>query len=165
VARCSSYTPGNCTAGACYAEGWIPEGLGNANEWLGKAEAQGFTTSDVPTVNAVAVFTDATRYNATYGHCAIVEAVASYDSFKVLEMNFTAFNAYDERWTDRRGLLGFILPPGVAPGTGAGNPTPLPSAAHQLEAAWDGLAGFWNYIIDVQTVNLSNIANALDLIN
>jgi surface antigen len=165
MARCSSYTAGNCTAGACYAEGWIPEGLGNANQWLERAAAKGFATSDVPTVNAVAVFNDSVLYNYIFGHCAVVEAVASYDRFKVLEMNFTAFNAYDERWTGRTGLLGFILPPGTAAGTGMGGPTPVPSAAHELEAAWDGLAAFWNYVIDVQTVNLSNIANAIDLIN
>jgi surface antigen len=165
MARCSSYTAGNCTRGACLAEGWIPDDLGNAVQWLERARAKGFATTDVPTVNAVAVWVDANRYNVPYGHCGIVMAVASYDRYKVLEMNFTAFNQYDERWTDRAGLLGFILPPGTAAGTGTGNPTPVPTAAHELEVAWDGLAAFWNYVIDVQTVNLANIANAIDLIN
>jgi surface antigen len=164
VARCDRYYAGQCTRGACLAEGWIPDGLGNANQWLERAAAQGFTTTDVPTVNAVAVWNDASRYNAEFGHCGVVMAVASYDSYKVLEMNFTAWNVYDQRWTDRTGLLGFILPPGTAPGTGAGNPFPAPTAARELEQAWDGLAAFWNSVIDVQTVNLTNIANALDLV-
>jgi len=165
VARCDRYYAGQCTRGACLAEGWIPDGLGNANQWLERAAAQGFATSDVPTVNAVAVWNDAGRYNAEFGHCGIVMAVASYTRYKVLEMNFTGWNVYDQRWTDRAGLLGFILPPGVAPGTGAAGPPPLPPASHQLEAAWDGLAAFWNYVIDVQTVNLERIATAMQNIH
>lgn len=165
MARCSSYTAGNCTRGACLAEGWIPEGLGNANQWLQRAQARGLPTSDVPTVNAVAVFQDDRRYNATFGHCGIVQAVTSYTRFKVLEMNFTSFNVYDERWTDRVGLLGFILPPGVAPGTGTGAPPVITAPGHSLEAAWADLASFWNYVIDAEVVGLQNIEKAIREIN
>src|SRR5438270_13361936 len=102
MARCDSYDAGECTKGACIAEGWIPDHLGNANQWLDRAAAQGFAITDVPTVNAVAVFEDAGIYNAQFGHDAIVQQVASYDRFQVLEMNFAAWGRYDFRWANRQ---------------------------------------------------------------
>ena len=77
MAHCDSYVAGQCTAGACLAEGWIPDGLGNAVDWLEHAQARGYATTDVPTVNAVAIYNDANQYDYTYGHCAVEQQVAS----------------------------------------------------------------------------------------
>ena len=159
--RCASYTFGQCTFGACRWAGWVPEGLGNANQWWERAGARGYARTQVPTVGALAIFQDERRYNAAFGHCGVVIAVASFTRFQVEEMNFASWNVYDARWTDRVGLLGFIRQPGTVEGSGmAGPPAPLPPA-HDLESAWGNLAAFWNYVVDAEVVGLHDLTVAL----
>lgn len=119
MARCDSYDKGECTWGACFAEAWVPEDLGDADLWLQRASQRGYVVSGQPTVDAIAVYSDAHLYDASFGHCAVVVAVKNFNSYKVVEMNFSAWNVYDNRWTDRTGLLGFILAPGTQPGQSA----------------------------------------------
>lgn len=144
MARCDSYDYGECTRGACQEEPWVPDGLGNANQWLARARALGYLISDVPTIDAIAVFNDARLYDPTYGHVAAVRAVYSYTDFAVREMNYTAFNRFDARDANRTGLLGFIIPPGVAVGSPGPQPGVVLPADQQLSAAWASVQGFWN---------------------
>ena len=146
MARCDSYDAGECTWGACALEGWVPEWLGNANQWLTNAAGKGLVTTGYPMVNAVAVYADARLYDADFGHCAVVIAVQSYSSYQVREMNFAAWNAYDDRWTDRTGLLGFILPPGVSPPSPPPPSPPPPPTTNRDRAnqAWSSFAHIYD---------------------
>lgn len=159
MARCDSYFRGECTWGACALAGWVPEGLGNANEWLMRASQKGFVISGQPTVGAVAVYSDTHLYDPRFGHDAVVIAALGFNSYRVREMNFSRWNAYDERWADRTGLLGFILPPGVEPGAGVTVfPTPPPTADRdRANYAWSTFAHIYDRewpdrITDLRTI-------------
>jgi len=150
MARCSSYAFGNCTAGACADNGWIPEGLGDGGDWAANAAARGFQVTMVPTVGSVVSYCRGDGYSQ-WGHVASVVAVAADGSFEVHEMNFAAFNAYDYRWSNGHDVCGFILPPGAQPGQGAsagltgpgGGPFGVPAAPI---AAWEAVRWWTRYL-------------------
>lgn len=144
MARCDSYLFGECTWGVCQLVPWAPEGLGNAGDWVAGAAAAGFTITTEPQVGAIVVYAAGDGYS-DYGHVGEVIRVYSPTSFRVREMNFIAWDTYDERDSSTYDVAGFILPPGsyVAPGGGSADS----GGGYGSEAAaqaWASLAGWWN---------------------
>jgi hypothetical protein len=120
MGRCDSYYFGECTWGVCEQAPWVGEGWGNAADWLGSAQRAGFSTTDRPTVGAVCVYGSSSAYSI-YGHVGLVVAVYGDNSFRVREMNYVGWDQYDERNSSMFDVEGFILPPGVAAGSGGGS--------------------------------------------
>jgi LysM repeat protein len=79
--------------------------LGNAWEWFGQAQANGFATGQTPRVGAIMV-----TWESSFGHVAYVEAVNADGSFTVSEMNFVRWDVIDDRTIKPGGvpLIGFI---------------------------------------------------------
>lgn len=121
MARCDTYAPGQCTAGACEAAGWVPDGLGNGGQWAANAPSHGLQVTMVPTVGAVVSYCPGDGYSE-FGHCGVVTAVYADGSFEIHEMNFVAAFVYDDRHSSSYDVCGFILPPGVQPGQGGAGP-------------------------------------------
>lgn len=119
MGRCDSYAGGNCTAGACQENPWVPDDLGDGGDWAFNAHERGFQVTRVPTVGAVVCYCRGDGYSV-FGHVATVVAVSGDGRFEVHEMNFVAFDTWDYRWSTDSDLCGFILPPGATPGRGAG---------------------------------------------
>lgn len=145
MAACDSYDFGECTWGACEYAYWVPEGLGNAGDWAANAAARGYEVTMVPTIGSVAVYGSGDGYSI-FGHCGVVIDVAGPDRFLIHEMNYTAWDQYDDRWSNTYDVVGFILQPGTSPGGGApsvglGGTGP----AQDLSIAWSSLAADWNY--------------------
>lgn len=115
MTRCDTYSFGNCTWGACEAAGWIPEGLGDAGDWAANAAARGWQVTEIPTVGAAVSYCRGDGYSQ-WGHCGIVLEVGGDGRFLVHEMNYSAFDAYDDRWSTLGDVCGFILAPGTSPG-------------------------------------------------
>jgi len=84
----------------------VPWG-GNAKNWLSNARAYGSVITSAPSIGAIVVTTD----NSRYGHVALVEKVED-DRFMVSEMNYEAFGKINTRWisNNSRIIRGFILP-------------------------------------------------------
>lgn len=84
----------------------VPWG-GNAKNWLANAQSYGATTTKEPSVGAIVVTTDNTRY----GHVALVVGVDE-DGFTVNEMNYEKFGKVNSRWISKnsRTVRGFIIP-------------------------------------------------------
>jgi CHAP domain len=143
MARCDSYYFGNCTWGCCEAAPWIPEGLGNAKDWAANAAARGLQVTGVPTVGSIVVYGGGPGYSP-YGHCGQVLQVVSAERFLVHEMNYAGFDQWDDRWSNRYDVLGFILPPGAQPGGGAGAIQGSFAGADDAAVAWAELADFFN---------------------
>jgi len=79
--------------------------LGNAGQWFGQAQAYGWRTGKTPAAGAIMVTAE-----SSFGHVAYVESVNSDGSWRVSEMNFTAWDVVDNR-TIKPGtipLIGFI---------------------------------------------------------
>lgn len=147
MARCDSYVFGECTWGACEAQGWVPEGLGDAWMWLADAQNLGFNTSQLPTTNAVVVYGQGHGYSS-FGHCGIVLDPGDGNRFLVYEMNFVAWDQYDQRWSDLSGVAGFILPPGVSPPPSPpGPPRGAPGGGGDVAFAWSQLTIDWNHTL------------------
>ena len=145
---CESYYAGECTDGACRYAYWVREGWGNAGDWLSNAGRDGFQTTNVPTLGAVVVYAPGDGYS-TFGHCGVVIALGQGGQFQVHEMNYVAWNQYDDRWSSLYDVAGFILPPGVQPGAGGdglgrGGPSDVPAGAGEVVNAWSNVAGFLN---------------------
>jgi len=159
--RCDSYDAGQCTWGACRLLSWVPDGWGNAQDWLAHARAAGFPVGDVPDVGAIAVYAGGLGYSPL-GHLGLVEAIGPDRRFQVLEMNYTSWNAYDRRWSDLTDVAGFIFARGVVPPlTWPGQPAPPPARSGDLEAAWQAFADFWNQDADVDWDALQQTAGAV----
>lgn len=112
-----SYTILNCTRFVAGALSWIPAGLGNANEWLSKAQAKGLPTigpTSAPPAGSVAVWN-----TGQFGHVAEVIGTIP-GGFQVAEENFSlGLGRTDVRnvtGSALGGLEGFILPPGGVSG-------------------------------------------------
>ena len=128
-----SYTKGQCTYGAATLAGWIPAGLGNADTWLTRAAADGFSTSSAPQVGDVVVYQQGTSGptadspGAAYyslGHVAVVTGLGPNNTFTVQEMNYGNGNRvglWDTRVSSLQNVLGFIQPPGSTPGPAVGS--------------------------------------------
>jgi surface antigen len=61
---------------------------GNADQWLGAAQAQGYSTGSTPAVGAIVVWGPGYSYSSLYGHVAYVAIVYGPSSFAVDEDNF-----------------------------------------------------------------------------
>jgi CHAP domain len=159
--RCSSYDAGECTRGVCDISSWVLDGWGNAKDWLAKAAAAGFQTTMIPTINSVVVYGAGNGYSPL-GHVATVDRMFNReDVFGVREMNYTAWNAYDERNSTLQDVIGFILPPGYTPGAGLG-PVVLPTATvTALELAWSSVQQLWGQEIDAVISEQTRIVAAL----
>jgi len=79
--------------------------LGNAWEWFGQAQANGYATGQTPRVGAIMV-----TWESSFGHVAYVESVSADGSFTVSEMNFVRWDVIDNRTIKPGGvpLIGFI---------------------------------------------------------
>jgi hypothetical protein len=81
---------------------------GNARDWLANAAAQGMSTSEIPSVGAIAVYRPGGPYSE-FGHVAVVVAVKA-DTYTVSEMNATGWGQVSRRdmpWPDPH-VAGFI---------------------------------------------------------
>lgn len=83
-----SYPPGECTWGVQKTVGWVGSYWGNGGQWAASAAAAGFRVGSEPQVGAVAVWSGANGYGGGYGHVAVVTAVESSTSIRVLESNY-----------------------------------------------------------------------------
>lgn len=143
MARCSSYAPLNCTAGACELNPWIPEKLGDGGDWAMNAALRGFTVSSLPTVGAVVCYCRGDGYSQ-WGHVGTVVQVSNDGRFLVREENFLGLGLWDDRWSNQADVCGFILRPGTAPGQGAGVVGPLggggvPGVPDSARLAWENV--------------------------
>ena len=79
--------------------------LGNAWEWFGQAQANGYATGQTPRVGSIMV-----TWESSFGHVAYVESVNADGSFTVSEMNFVRWDVIDNRTIKPGGvpLIGFI---------------------------------------------------------
>ena len=144
MARCDSYIFGECTWGACDESPWVPEGLGNAWQWLADAQNLGFNTSQLPATGAIVVYGMGGGYSS-FGHCGRVIDPGDGNRFLVREMNYVAWDQYDERWSSMGDVSGFILPPGVPPpGSPAGPPREPTRGGDGVAFAWGQLTLDWN---------------------
>lgn len=161
MARCDSYIFGECTWGACEKAAWIPEDLGDGGDWALNAPAHGLQVTMVPTVGAVVSYGRSSAYSA-WGHCGVVEDVTQDGHFLVREMNYVGFDVYDDRLSDMSDVVGFILPPGVQPGTapggGAGPPGTTPGA---VVDSWTRLQDELNNQAPARFMQWGDVFNAL----
>jgi surface antigen len=82
--------------------------LGNAGQWFAQAQAYGWRTGRTPAAGAIMVTAE-----SGFGHVAYVESVNGDGSWRVSEMNFTAWDVVSSR-TIKPGtipLVGFIYGP------------------------------------------------------
>lgn len=136
MAEPNNYASGQCTWWCKNQASWVPNGWGNAAEWLTNAKAQGYQTSSNPQVGAIAIWGPGVDPPFGYGHCAKVTAVRPDGSFTVTEMNWQGVGKVDNRNVgDRSNLMGFILPPGAQSDGGDGIGGAIQSAGGQLVSA------------------------------
>lgn len=159
--RCDTYDFGECTWGACEAAPWCPEHLGNGGQWAAAARALGYTVTMTPTVGAIVCYAPSAAYSR-YGHVALVMAVYADGSFEVKEMNYVAFDEYDDRRSSAYEVLGFILPPGVSPGQGGGmGGGPSGAGTAGTSAQWENLRNQLNNAVPGQINRLSQVKAGL----
>lgn len=78
----NTYTPGQCTWHVKNLRGAsLPNGLGNANQWYGRAKAMGLSTGTTPVVGAAGV-------RKSGNHAVYVTAVHANGTITVSEMNY-----------------------------------------------------------------------------
>ena len=155
MAHCDSYDEGECTWGACETQPWVPEGLGNANQWCQRAPAHGLIVSSEPQMGSIACFRPGGLYDPTYGHLGVVLAVdPSGQRYEVWEMNYVGWKRADTRWTTLGAEFGFILPPGTVGPPAVVPPTPDLGPFGPLVIAWQGFQDYWNDRIEQQVVEL-----------
>lgn len=144
MARCDSYTPENCTAGACQLAPWIPDYLGDGGDWAASWAARGGQVTMVPTALSVVCYCRGGGYS-DFGHVALVEVVYPDGTFLVREENFLGLGDWDERRSTMGDVCGFLLAPGMRPGqpppTGSGQGSggaslQLPA---QVSQAWENV--------------------------
>jgi len=93
----------------------LPDDLGSAYEWLGKAAADGLHTVTSPAVDTIVVYGRGNGYDNADGHVAKVTAVGPGGaSFTVTEMNYKGSGIIDTRISTMQDVLGFFYPPGVS---------------------------------------------------
>jgi hypothetical protein len=168
MSECATYAPGNCTAGACEENPWIPEGLGDGGDWAANAAARGFQVVDTPVAGSVVSYCRGDGYSP-FGHVASVVAVGQDGTFEVHEENFIGLFQFDFRWSSMGDVCGFILPPGSQLGQGSaqigggpgGSAGPLP---WQPQAAWDNVRSWTNQLgaeLYARSLNVANLADQL----
>lgn len=159
MARCDSYYYGECTYGACIDAGWIPDGLGNGGDWAANAGRFGLQVTDIPTVGAAVCYAAGDGYSS-FGHCGIVRAVGVNGQFLVHEMNFVAFAQYDDRWSNTFDVAGFVLPPGVSPGSSPAQGRGGPGPVADMYTTWSTFVGDWSFTVP-EHINRLRTARAL----
>lgn len=161
MARCSSYDAGECTWGACELAAWVPEHWGNADQWVGRAAAAGYVVTPVPTLGAIASFAPGGAISP-FGHVGVVVRLDDDRHYDIDEMNWAGFNRYDVRRVLVDSGQRFILPPGVAPGTGSDQPGPaVAGGVPGFELAWSTWQWFWDSEIETRVANLQGVTAAL----
>lgn len=88
----NTYVWGNCTWFIKNTVSWIPNGLGNANQWDNRARAMGFTVNSTPQVGSVGV--DNSGY---YGHVVQITGVNSDGTVNLVEMNYSGLGVITHR--------------------------------------------------------------------
>lgn len=144
MAHCDSYYGGQCTWGACQLASWIPDGLGDGGDWAGNYSARGGAVTMSPTAGSVVCYCRGDGYSG-FGHVAYVEQLGSGGTFLVKEMNYVAAWQWDERWSSMGDVCGFLLAPGMAPGSGGGGQGAGPSGVLTASIPWQ-LQGAWNNV-------------------
>lgn len=110
------YPWGQCTWGVKELAPWAHTYWGNGGDWAASAAADGFTLGTVPTIGAIAVWTD--PYGG-YGHVAYVTAVESETSIQVLEANIGGnptianYRGFFNPTTTSEGVVSYIYPPKI----------------------------------------------------
>jgi peptidoglycan hydrolase CwlO-like protein len=103
VCECVSYTGWKVYE----YSGYSPSYWGNANMWPGSARARGFTVSETPRVNSVAVM-----MGGQYGHVAWVEAING-DKLYISPYNYLIngqWGEYSEMWINASAFDVYIYP-------------------------------------------------------
>lgn len=160
MARCDSYYPGQCTAGACQENGWVEDGWGNGGEWANSARAAGFAVTMIPTAGAVVCYCEGNGYSE-FGHVASVTQVFGDGTFEVSEENYIGPYQWDNRRSTQYDVCGFILSPGGAPGApgspplGQGAGTPTGYGVNIVSTAW-------SYFANVVSKDLPNMAGEIE---
>lgn len=150
MAHCDSYIFGECTYGACLLAPWIPEGLGDAGDWATDAVAAGLNVTNIPTVSSVVSYARGDGYSS-FGHCGFVLDTYSDGSFLVREMNYVAWDQYDDRVSSTYDVAGFILAPGQQPGGApGGRGGPPGDTPNDLNYEWGVIQTYLNGGIDRQ---------------
>lgn len=154
MARCDSYAFGECTYGMCFLLPWVQEGWGDATNWLANASASGLSISATPVVGSLAIYRAGSGYSPQ-GHVGVVTAVNGDGTFILQEMNFTAWDQWDDRRSDLYDIEGFILPPGVP-----ASPPP-PQLGGGGAADIGGMFDAWDNLQDWFNNEAPNLANAV----
>ncbi|HEV3129606.1 MAG TPA: CHAP domain-containing protein [Solirubrobacteraceae bacterium] len=111
MSACQWYNPGQCTRFCC--DQWTdPVGAfwGNGAAWLESARKDGYSTTTIPTVGAIAVWGANMGGTKAAGHVAIVKAV---QPLTVAESNWSVPLQPDVRIVSaysQAGIIGYILP-------------------------------------------------------
>lgn len=162
MARCDTYAFGNCTWGVCELAPWVPEGLGDGGDWAANAPSHGLQVTEVPTFGSVVCYCRGNGYS-DFGHVGYVEAIYRDGTFLVKEMNYIAFDGYDERVSNMSDVCGFILQPGTAPGQGAGPPSqPALSNAWAVAHEWDKVRWFLSFGSNIAQVHYADLTRWFD---
>jgi len=88
----NTYTALNCTWFVKNTVSWIPNGLGNANQWDDRARAMGYTVNNIPAVGSVGV-----SNRGYYGHVVRINSVNSDGTVNLSEMNFRGLGVITHR--------------------------------------------------------------------
>lgn len=162
MARCDSYYPGQCTAGACDLNGWVQDGWGNGGQWAEAARAAGFTVTQTPTAGAVVCYCAGDGYSE-FGHVATVESVNGDGTFTVREENYIGPYQWDDRTSSSYDVCGFILPPGVAPGQPSA-PLGQGAGGQPTGAGVSLVTTAWEYFRSAVNNDFPNIAGEIEQI-
>lgn len=108
-----SYVYGDCTYGVALMHPDIPPDMGNAGDWIDGARRHGLTVVSQPIPGSIVSYRAGGRYTQ-FGHVASVEDAYPNGTFLVREMNYSAWNGWDERVSDMTDVQGFIIPPTLA---------------------------------------------------
>jgi surface antigen len=87
-------------------------GWGNAYQWLGVWQANGWKTSHVPVPGAVAYFAAGTGGSGVNGHVAYVKSVSLINDAVLLEeYNYGPRHTYNSRWVPTNFVGMYLYPP------------------------------------------------------
>lgn len=125
----AGYAAGECTYYVARSLGFIPGGLGNAEDWATNAEKMGMQVNATPAVGTAVVYGPSGPYSPQYGHVAVVTKVNADGTFQVSEMNVDGRWVADTRTSTMGSVLGFIHPPAGTDMTKA-----APGLAQQVQA-------------------------------
>lgn len=162
MARCDSYTDGNCTKGACQLAPWIPDWLGDGGDWAAHWEQLGGLVAESPVPGSVVCYARGDGYSQ-FGHVAYVLSVAPDGTFLVREENFVGLGQFDDRQSNMWDVAGFLLPPPGFQGSGAGLTGPSGGGgADDVRQAWADLQQWLNGGMEWWINELNTTANLMN---